>query len=221
MATSITSDILTGMADNAMSTTIRNKGNTLGRDEFMTMLLAQIKNQDPLNPMDGKDFAVQLAQFSSLQQLTNLNTTMNSLPVYLKSFTNAQMIGMVGNEAVVQGNTVNVNGSKTDISFSLPQNIQSGTIKIYDEKGMLVDTLQTGACQAGLNTVAWSSGNFPQGNYKYEISATDENAKTVNAETLQSGIITGVSFKNDDAYLTINGQDIAFSNIISVKKPSN
>jgi len=221
MATTITNNVLTGLPGSTTSAAKTARSNTLGQDEFMTMLLAQLKNQDPLNPMEGKDFAVQLAQFSSLQQLTNLNTTMGSLPQYLKSFTNAQMVGMIGQEAVAEGNMINVSGSNTNISFNLEKDVQSGTVKIFDEKGMLADTLQIGSCKAGINTITWNSGNFKQGNYTYEISATDGSARTVAVSKLLSGTVTGISFQGDDAYLTINGQEIAFSNIISVKKPAN
>ena len=86
-------NVLAGLTSSTTSSTSTStKSTALGQDEFMTMLLAELKNQDPLNPMDGKDFAAQLAQFSSLQQLSNLNTTMSSLPTYLQAFSNAQMV---------------------------------------------------------------------------------------------------------------------------------
>jgi flagellar basal-body rod modification protein FlgD len=202
-------------------TAAAKKNNALGQDEFMTMLLAQLKNQDPLNPMDGKDFAAQLAQFSSLQQLSNLNTTMSSLPTYLKSFSNAQMVNMIGNDAIAKGNVVNVSGPATKIVFSLPSDIQSGAISIYNENGMQVGTANLGSMKSGINTIVWNTEGVDTGKYTFDVSAKDKGGAKVTADTLISGKVTGASFKNNDPYLTINGQEIAFSDVVSINKSAN
>jgi flagellar basal-body rod modification protein FlgD len=203
------------------STTAKTKSNALGQDDFMTMLLAELKNQDPLNPMEGKDFAAQLAQFSSLQQLSNLNTTMSTLPTYLQAFSNAQMAGLIGNEAIADGDTITVSGSSTNISFSLPSDIASGTLKIYDENGSQVGSTDLGSLNSGINTITWNTSSVSPGDYTFEISAADKSGKAVTATTLISGTVTGVTFKDDTAYLTINGQEVAFSNVVSINKSTN
>lgn len=208
-------------AANTSSSSLTSSASNLGQDEFMTMLLAQLKNQNPLDPMDGKDFAAQLAQFSSLQQLSNLNTTMSSLPTYLKAFSNAQMVGMIGNEAVAKGNTIAVSGSSTNIIFSLPSDIQSGTIKIYNTSGSQVGTANLGSLKSGINKIAWNTSNVATGNYTFEISAVDQSGNAVTAEKLFSGTVTGASFKDSEAYLTIGGQEVAFSNVVAINKSTN
>jgi flagellar basal-body rod modification protein FlgD len=211
-------NVVAGLTNNTTSSAKTTNNTALGQDEFMTMLLAQLKNQNPLDPMDGKDFAAQLAQFSSLQQLSNLNTTMSSLPTYLKAFSNAQMVGMIGYNAMAKGNVVNVNGSATNLSFNLPSDIQSGTIKIYDQTGSQVGTANLGSLKSGINTVSWNTSGVSTGNYTFEISATDKSGNAVTADALISGTVTGTSFKNDTAYLTINGQEIALSNVVTINK---
>lgn len=204
------------------STTAKTGSSTaLGQDEFMTMLLAELKNQDPLNPMEGKDFAAQLAQFSSLQQLSNLNTTMSSLPTYLQTFSNAQMSDLIGDYATATGNSINVSGSETDISFTLPSDIASGTIKIYDSNGAEVGSADLGSLKSGVNGIAWNTSSVSQGNYTFDISAKDTSGNAVTATALTSGTITGVTFKDNEAYLTINGQDVAFSKVTSIAKSTN
>jgi flagellar basal-body rod modification protein FlgD len=209
-------NVIAGVAANTATTTTTNKASSLGEDDFMKMLLVELKNQDPLNPMDGKDFAVQLAQFSSLQQLTNLNTTMSSLPAAIQALNNAQMVNMIGTTATVKGNVINVTGSTTNVVFSLPADIKSGTIKIYDNNGAQVATLPVGSLKAGINSVTWNSGGNSPGNYTFDISAADKNGNPVTPNALMSGTVTGVSFNNGQGYLTINGQQVAFSDIVSV-----
>lgn len=203
------------------STATAKKSNTLGQEAFMTMLLAQLKNQNPLNPMDGTQFAVQLAQFSSLEQLSNLNTTMSTLPDYLKSFTNAQMVNMIGYDAMAKGNVVNVSGAATNISFSLPSDIQNGTIKIYNSNGSQVGSANLGILKAGINSVAWNTTAVAAGNYTFEISAVDSSGNAVTADALISGTVTGASYKDGTAYLTINGQEVALSNVVAINKLTN
>jgi flagellar basal-body rod modification protein FlgD len=211
-------NVMAGTTNNATSTTptATSTTNALGEDDFLKMLLVELKNQDPLNPMDGKDFAAQLAQFSSLQQLTNLNTTMSSLPTDIKSLNNAQMVNMIGMTATVNGNVINATGSTANVVFTLPSDIQSGTIKIYNSSGAQVATLPTGSLKAGMNSVTWNCGNNSTGNYTFDISATDKSGNQVTPSALMSGTVTGVSFNGGQAYLTINGQQVAFSDIVSV-----
>lgn len=197
------------------------KRNALDKDAFMKMLIAQLQNQDPLNPMDGTEFAVQLAQFTSLEKLTNLNETMSVLPDYLSTFANAQMVNMIGNEAIAKGNIIDVSGTSAKITYRLPANVAKANISIYDENGAMVDKVSVGQQEAGIQNVTWNCGNIAPGNYTYEISAEDSSGRAVTADTMISGVITGASFKNNSAYLTINGQEVAFSSVIAVNKATN
>ena len=221
MSTLLTSPSNATATNAAVTNSAVSQTASLGQNDFMKMLIAQLQNQDPMNPMNSEDFTAELAQFSSLQQLTNINTTMSNLSTYLQSSSNAQVSNLIGYEAVAQGNALNVSGSSTNISFSLPQDIQSGTIKIYNENGTLVNTLQLGSLKTGANTVTWDSSTVSSGQYTYQINAVDKNGNTVTASTLISGIITGASFNNNQAYLTINGQSVAFSDIVSITYPTD
>lgn len=212
---------------NAISAATANAGkadtakNALGKDSFMKMMIAQLQHQDPLNPMDGTAFVAQLAQFSSLEQLQNLNDVMGSLPQYLGNFSNAQMASLIGNEATAQGNVIKADGSVVNINYQLPMDIQSGTAKIYNSNGALVETIQIGAQKAGLRSTLWNSSKADAGDYTYEISAVDSSGKEVSVNKYISGAISGVSFKNGESYLTINGQEVAFSDIVSINKTNN
>ncbi|MEN6319151.1 MAG: flagellar hook capping FlgD N-terminal domain-containing protein [Syntrophaceae bacterium] len=193
----------------------------MGKEDFLKMLLAQLKNQDPLNPVDSKDFAAQLAQFSSLEQLQNVNTQLGSLGSSLSLLTNGQLANIIGNEVSAKGNTINVKGSSNTLYYNLPSDIGSGTIKIYNSTGNLVKTLTVGSQKAGVNSTTWDCSKITSGTYTYEVSASDGNGNNVSVSALTTGTVTGVTFKNGSPYVTVNGKEIAFSDVVSIGKTAN
>ena len=211
----------TSSTSTSTSTSSKKSTGTVSKDMFMKMLIAQLQNQDPLNPMDGTQFAAQLAQFSTLEQLQNLNDTMSSIPTYMGSFSNAQVAGLIGKDATGKGNVLQVSGSSTKISYNLPSAVASGTISIYNGDGLLVDKLNIGSQKAGLQSTIWNSSKMTAGNYTFEIDAKDKSGSAVTVDKLVNGTITGVSFKNNQSYLVINGQEVAFSDVTKINTVSN
>jgi flagellar basal-body rod modification protein FlgD len=84
------------------SNSVTSQSQALGKDEFFKMLIAQLKNQDPLNPLDGTAFSAQLAQFSSLEQLTNLNAALTAQNQNFTSLLNAQSVNLIGKEVTAE-----------------------------------------------------------------------------------------------------------------------
>jgi flagellar basal-body rod modification protein FlgD len=208
---------MTGIGAVSDSNNLQNviQENTMGKDDFFKMLLAQLQNQDPLNPIDGTDFAVQLAQFSSLEQLSNINDQLETMNLYQASVNNAQSLNLIGKEVTARGNVLKVEGESIDLTYNLSGDAKKVSIKIYDEGG-LVDTLEFGNQKEGRNSVVWDCNNVSKGNYTFDVSAVDDNGEKVDVDTMITGVVTGVTFKNGSSYLSINGQDIAFGDVISV-----
>ncbi len=192
--------------------------NTLGKDDFFRMLLAQIQNQDPLNPMDGTAFSAQLAQFSSLEQLSNINDQMETMNLYQASANNAQSLNLIGREVTARGNALKVEGAFTDLIYGLSGDAGEVSIKIYDEAGNLVDTLELGNQKEGRNSVIWDCSGISNGNYTFDVSAVDGNGEKISVDTMITGVVTGIAFKNGSSYLSVNGQDIAFGDVFSVNE---
>lgn len=188
---------------------------SMGQDEFMTLLCTQLKNQNPLDPMDGTEFAVQLAQFTSVEQLTNLNTGLDSVRSDLVSMMNLEVIGGVGREMTVAGDQLEVTGSSTKITFLLDGAIQQGTVKIYDETGTLAGTVDLGSLEAGIQSVSWDTSNVDAGEYTFEVSAVDGEGNDVSVQTMMTGTATAVSWKDGVPYYRMNGTDIPFSSVVS------
>lgn len=197
------------------SITDTTKSYSLGQDEFLTLLCTQLQNQNPLDPMDGTEFAVQLAQFTSVEQLTNLNTGLDSVRSDLVSMMNLEVIGGVGREMTYAGDQLEVTGDTAEIRFVLDDAIQQGTVTIYDEDGIKVGTADLGALEAGMQSISWDSSGVDAGTYTFEVSALDGDGNSVSVQTMMTGTATAVSWKNGVPYYRINGTDVPFSSVVS------
>lgn len=211
------SNVATQQTDSsATKTTSTTK--TLGKDDFLMMLVAQLKNQDPLNPMDGTQFATQLAQFSSLEQLSNMNTQLENLGIYQTTMISTQAVNLLGKEVTVsQGNGFQVDGDTAAFSYNLSKEAAKVSISILDATGKEVDRIEAGKQAAGQQDMTWSKGNNSKGLYSYKVTAVDANGDDVKVTSMTTGKVTAVQYKDNNIYLTVNNQEVAFRNIMSVK----
>ena len=193
----------------------------LGKDDFLDMLVAQLQNQNPLNPMDGADFTAQLAQFSSLEQLSNVNAKMESLLLYNNVLCNYESVGLIGKEITATGSRIVVDGESADITYDLPEDAREVTIEIYNMAGDRVDTLEYESQAGGLNTVSWDCSDREKGVYSFSVSATNSEGESLAVETMLVGIVDGVNFKGSQTYLSVDGQDILIGDVVSVKRMLN
>ena len=181
---------------------------TLGENDFLKLLTAQMQAQDPLNPMDSANFAAQLAQFSSVEQLTNINTKLTNLAASQASLQNTMASDLIGKKVTVAGNTATLNGQAV-MPYTLPSDASSVAVSVYDANGTLVRTAVLGQKAAGNNSYTWDgkdqSGNtLPAGQYGFAISAADGSGQAIAATTLTSGTVTGISFNNNVTSLTLD-----------------
>jgi flagellar basal-body rod modification protein FlgD len=220
MSTTI-SNVASGLGNVSGTSTSTATGSTanIGKDDFMKLLLAQLKNQDPLKPMEGTEFAVQLAQFSSLEQLSNMNTELKNQGLNQMTLGYAQSVNMIGKEVIAQkGNTIHVDGAATDVNYQLANDASTVTVSIFDENGKLIKKIEETGKESGLNKTTWDSSSVPAGNYSFQIAASDITGKNVPADTLVSGLVTAAHFKNNNISLTVNGQELALSDVVSIKQ---
>ena len=111
----------------------------LGKDDFLQLLVTQLQNQDPLNPMDSTEFTAQLAQFSSLEQLYNVNDNLDSLGTNQLTMNNTQTVSMIGKSAWAYGNIVQKSGSDdVRLHFALKGKAEETMVNIYNPQGDFV-----------------------------------------------------------------------------------
>lgn len=206
-------------------------GDEMDKDAFLKLMIAQLQNQNPLEPMDGTEYAAQLAQFSSLEQLTNLNETMNTsidADYYLtQSINNTLTATLIGNDVKLASPTLN-NIGQDDIEFGyqLPADASSVTIEIYNENGALVRTISEADTSSGDHKLSWdfSDNNgkkLPEGSYTFEIEATDTQGEDMVVETYGIGRIDGVKFGEDGTTLIVGGIEYNLADIIEILNHSS
>lgn len=194
------------------------KTQSMGKEDFLKMLVAQLKNQDPLNPMSGTDFATQLAQFSSLEQLTNLNTGITNLGLYQSSQANLQAVNLIGKEVTAgKGNGFVADGSAAKLYYDLSKDAKEVQINIYDEVGALAETVRAYDQTEGVNNLTWNNDQKRTGNFTFKVFAFDSTGATLPVDTLVSGKVAAVSFKDKSIYVNVAGQDVPFSEVREVK----
>jgi flagellar basal-body rod modification protein FlgD len=201
-----------------------SKNSALGKDDFMNLLVAQLQNQDPLNPMDSTAFTSQLAEFSSLEQLSNVNDNLEYLQMYQSSINNAQAVSFIGKNINALGDSIQLENSEMEeIHFELSSDSSSAFINIYDETGNLVKYIENGPLGEGKHSVEWDgtdhSGNtLPEGIYRFEVMAVDVNGDKVQTATHINERVTGVIYKNGATYLTAGGMEIPIGDVIEVSQ---
>jgi flagellar basal-body rod modification protein FlgD len=194
----------------------------LGKDDFLNLLVAQLQNQDPLEPMDSTAFTSQLAEFSSLEQLANVNENLEYLQMYQSSINNAQAVSFIGKNIDALGDSIQLEGGETEeIHFELSENSSSVVVNIYDEAGSLVKYIENGPLGEGKQSVEWdgfdNGGNtLPGGIYKFEVMAVDATGDKVQTATYIRDRVTGVTFKNGVTYLMAGGMQIPIGDVIEV-----
>ncbi len=198
----------------------------LSKDDFLKLLITQLNYQDPLNPIQSTEFASQLAQFASVEQLYNINSNiLKSIDANYatnRSITNALISNLIGKKVAVYGDTLKLeDGGSVIFGYDLKGDARSVEIKIVDSLGNVVRSFKIGERKAGKYDFVWdgkdSSGrDLPSGNYTIKIEAVDKDGKAVVADTYVMGIVEGVRYKPDGAVVLIGGIEFNIADIIEV-----
>lgn len=196
------------------STSIFNS--QLDGNAFLTLFLTQLQYQDPTNPMESYEMASQLAQFSSVEKLTNINSSLAELESALSSIGNAQMVGLIGKEVVAQSNALQVTGgtaSNATYSFELDSGSTADvTITISDENGSVVRTKTLSSQAGGDYKVDWDglddSGNkVSDGSYTFAVKALDSGGNSVDVTSTVTGTAYSYRLDQSSPYLILDGPD--------------
>lgn len=202
------------------------KTQVLGRDDFLKMFMAQMKNQDPLNPMDTKDMSAQLAQFSSLEQLFNVNTNLEALKASQDSSSRFQALDFIGKEILAEGSGLSLEEGKKATGNFQTESMANCSVVIASEDGLAVRRIAMGTLAAGSHSFEWDGLNdagkmMEPGLYNFEIMATNENGASVPVKTRISGQVTGVNLDGGSVRLYVGDIPVAISQVVDIKLPQS
>ncbi len=192
------------------STSSSSSANTLNANSFMTLFLAQLQNQDPTNPMQSYELAAQLAQFTTVQELSQASTLLGNLQQYTAAINNGTVTSLIGKQISAQSSTINVSsGSPSALSYTLTEPA-TVTMTITNSSGATVNTLNLGSQSAGSYTVPWtgtdSTGNtVADGAYTCTVTATASDGTSSTIQTGISGQVYSCNLNNNPPTYTLSG----------------
>lgn len=195
-------------------------------DTFLTLLTAQLKNQDPMAPLDTKDFTNQLVQFSQVEQQINMNQSLTKLIAATNLNQQTQALDYIGKEVDAPGDTTYAEAGKgARWTYELPKDAASVTLKVVDKAGNVVWT-GSGEDKTGLHEFKWDGKNSvtgevaPAGDYTLKVEAKDAKNANITADIMMRGKVDAVEMENGESLLVIGGTRVYLSDITGVHIPA-
>lgn len=196
---------------------------TLGKEDFLTLLVAQLQNQDPLNPSDPTEFTAQLAQYSSLEQLMSVNSNIENLASASQSQQQLSALGLIGREVVVEQSEFQLGDSAVTLGYQLDAQADRVELHVQDSRGNSLAVVKPTDLSAGSHFVTWDGTNqnglpIPPGNYTLSVLALDGNEDGVSNQPLIKGQVTGVDLDGSQSTLVTNCGSYALSKVKSIRE---
>lgn len=205
----------------------RTPKNTLEKDDFLKLFVTQLKNQDPLNPQDSAAMASQLAQFNSLEQMMNMNKSLDKMNNTQDNNRNWGLVDYIGKEVQVNNGRIIVHGGKlNEIAFNTEKPVAAAELQVIDEAGITVAKKDIGNINVGEHTLDWDGKTgdgkvVSDGSYSFKIvSKTGENEEQIPIKATSKVKITGLDLqdKSGNAFYTTLGK-LSLSDISAVGNP--
>jgi flagellar basal-body rod modification protein FlgD len=196
------------------------KSLTSNFDTFLTLLTTQLKNQDPLAPLDSNQFTQQLTQMSGVEAQLQGNTLLQQL-VGNTGASVASAVGLIGKNVRATSDTAALNNGQASWTYNLGTAAADLQVQVLDSSGTVVDVEAPTGLTAGDHTFNWNGKTLDgtqlkNGTYTLRVVATDAQGAAVATSTSVEGVVTGVEQANGATMLTVNGGPISLSSIISV-----
>lgn len=213
----------TAAAAGTASPSLTKANGSMGKEEFLKLFVAQMKNQDPLNPMQGEELAAQLAQFSSVEQLINLNQQLEAQSgasaSMIQALQNGSAANLIGREVFADGDAVLIPESgSASVTVDIANAGGAGVLHIYDLSGREVGTRDLGTISGGRQTIALGSAadGLASGGYTYSVEVVDGDGGAVPVQTYSRGTVDGIRYHADGPYLTSGPLMIPLGSVVEV-----
>ena len=179
------------------------------QDRFLKMLVTQMKNQDPLNPLDNAQVTSQMAQLSTVTGINKLNDSIGSLASMFQSNQLLQASGMIGHGVLAEGSGLKLSGSKAIGGIELQQPADKVVVTVTSLAGQVLQTVDLGAQNAGVMSFQWdggtdAGGKVADGAYQFSVKAV-QGGQSIAAGTLSLGVVNSVSVDAQGISLNADG----------------
>ncbi len=202
------------------SSVLTPPGGALGKEEFLQLLVAQLRNQDPMNPMESQEFAAQLAQFSSVEQLINVNENLIGQAQYTAALAQAMnsdaAVSVLGRQVLAVGDRTQVAAGSARIPVEVGAVGGSATVRIYDDRNQLVAEVDAGFVEGGRQTLELDALDLEDGTYRCEVEVTSPAGEPVGVTTYLSGTVSSVKYSMEGPVLMIGAIEIPLSAVVEV-----
>lgn len=194
----------------------------MGKEQFLELLVAQLAHQDPLKPLEDKEFVAQLAQFSGLEQMMEMNKQLNTLQSGQASLGNTAMANLVGRKVAITNEAITFDGTTPPpLQYDLTAAATNVQLVITDANGNRVRTLDAGGQPGGSHTINWDGKNdegqvVENGEYHLTIVATDASGGSIGASTRSVGVVESLRFSNGIPELKVNGAYVRPADVLEV-----
>ncbi|NBX69365.1 MAG: hypothetical protein EBR01_10435 [Proteobacteria bacterium] len=181
--------------------------NAMGKEDFMKLLMTQLQNQDPLKPMEHQEFAAQLAQFGSLEQLTNIQKGIEGLHTGLGEGSKLSALSMIGKQVKAVGNNIDLlEGQEVSMKYSSKDGVQPVRASVYTEGGKIVRELDIAKAEG--TEIKWDGKDqegktLPSGKYTFRVQGVDKSGQAQELGTELSGRVTGVEMEGKNPVLVV------------------
>ncbi len=194
----------------------------LGKEDFLNLLVAQLRNQDPLNPSDPTEFTAQLAQFTSVEQLYNINDNLKAVDALSGEFGRMSALSLIDRSVVVNDNAFRMEGDGANLGFDFADPVESVTLYIRTEDGQSVAQLAVPGSVSGEQWAEWDGTDangmpLPSGNYTFSAVGKTGQGDEVQGRSLVESRITGADFSDSTEKLLTDNGDIRINDITRVK----
>lgn len=203
---------------------VRKASNSLDKDDFLKLMLTQMKNQDPFNPLQSHEMAAQLAQFTSLEQMFNMNKNLEDLSKKQDPLAKFEALNFLGKAIKADTREIYKQAGETanELRFTLGADAAKINIKIFDQTGKTVREIETGGQTKGLGKYIWDGNDARKqdagpGKYTFQVEALNNAGNKVAVQTETKGTITGINYTPEGPLLMVGDQKVRLQDIQKIE----
>jgi flagellar basal-body rod modification protein FlgD len=201
-----------------------NPTSQMGKDDFLKLLVAQLKQQDPNNPMDAREMVAQLAQLSSVEKLGSIETNLTALRAESAGMASMQASGLIGRSVSANSNHLSLTSAgPAENAYQLNGRAASVQVTVRDASHNVVQQLDMGPQYPGTRSISWdgkdSAGmRVPNGMYTFDVVAKDQAGLPVSTSTTIAGVVSEVSYTSGLPELVVGNARVLLGDVVSIEK---